>query len=339
MIKGTVVFALYVLCMGVIYGQRLAPFDLLDFSFDARLSALGQYHISRGENYLGFAWQNPAMGNGGKTMPVSSQHGVSASMALHLGGAWGGETMYGWRKGRHHVVGGVRYFSYGDLGRHDARGVSEGIFSASSELFILSYGHTIGPFTLGISFQPVFLHIDSYDAHAAYIDIGGKYEQEEVGISVGWAVKHLRLYAVGNHFRFRDGSDIWLGFSYRPGEFPLRFSLTAYNLLNKNNYYYEEEAAERLHRERGNVSRELWSRLVFGVEALIGKHIILMGGYRYGIRQAFRVDARGGLSGFSMGISVVWRGFSLSLSQSFEQVSQGRVHATLGMNISEAIRR
>ena len=116
---------------------------------------------------------------------------------------------------------------------------------------------------MGISFQPVFLHIDSYDAHAAYIDIGGKYEQEEVGISVGWAVKHLRLYAVGNHFRFRDGSDIWLGFSYRPGEFPLRFSLTAYNLLNKNNYYYEEEAAERLHRERGSVSREVWES--FGI--------------------------------------------------------------------------
>ena len=128
MIKGTVVFALYVLCMGVLYGQRLAPFDLLDFSFDARLSALGQYHISRGENSLGFAWQNPAMGNGSNTLPVSSQHGVSASMALHLGGAWGGETMYGWRKGKHHVVGGVRYFSYGDLARHDARGVRRGHF-------------------------------------------------------------------------------------------------------------------------------------------------------------------------------------------------------------------
>ena len=304
--------------------QYIAPFDLLRFSFDAPLSALGQVHVTHSSGTLASSWQNPARQTAQDSL---TRHEGSFSALLHYANTWGGEVNYAWSKGRHSIVAGARYFSYGSIAGYDVRGQQTDDFSAGTQLFTINYAHTIHHFALGIGFKPAFTYIAQSVAHHGYIDLGATYQHPAEDLSIGVVVKHLPLYRIRSpHFTYTSTADLWMGISYRPRDFPLRFSLHAQDLLRRSDVPTPDSGVAA-----GLVEKTL-SKLVFGLEAFIGQHVVLMGGYNAQKRQQLRLDDQGGLSGFSFGGRFKTTRYTIAASAVFDRLSQLHAHVTFGMN-------
>ncbi|MDE6692727.1 MAG: hypothetical protein K2K05_05015, partial [Muribaculaceae bacterium] len=159
-----------------------------------------------------------------------------------------------------------------------------------------------------------------YSSVALATDLGINYYDPDRDMSLSAVVANLG----GQLKKFNDEGDrlpidVRLGWSQTFGTFPMRLSVTAWNLTKWNLPYYEYSngAADGLTVEKSSFSSNLFRHLVFGADLVTSPNWYLGIGYNYKTRTDMQTHHRNMLSGFSIsgGIRVSNFGVGIALTQ------------------------
>jgi len=130
---------------------------------------------------------------------------------------------------------GLSYLDYGDFVSTDPGGASGDSFRASDYMITVGKSHRMSSFSVGINLKLVHNALEAYSSTAFLADIGGMYHYPKGDFKVGLVFKNLGIRI--NDYLGSSGTalpfDVQIGTSVKPMHMPIRFSLTAYNLMEE----------------------------------------------------------------------------------------------------------
>ena len=246
---------------GLLAGIRLRQVEIVDVNADQNPALLGQ--------------------------EMSNQVGVS--YMRYLGGSNFAGARYAHSVGEHGTLGGfIHYFGYGSMKETDEFGNILGTFSPKDVSFGVNYSYDINDrLRGGAALKLVYSGYADYTAFALATDLGINYYDPERDLSLSAVVANLG----GQVKRFTDHYDrlpidVRLGWSQSFGSFPVRFSVTAWNLTKWHLPYYEHgdgtESSETVRKD--SFGSNLFRHLVFGADLISSPNWYLGLGYNYKTR-------------------------------------------------------
>lgn len=282
----------------------------------SRIYGLGGVNISLVDDDVTTIDQNPALLGG----EMSGQ--LAMSYMRYVGDSNFAGVRYAHAAGdRAAWSAAIQYFGYGDITETDAGGNVIGNFSPKDATFMVAYSHDITDRVRGgINVKGVYSTYAEYSSVALATDLGINYYDPDRDMSLSAVVANLG----GQLKKFNDEGDrlpidVRLGWSQTFGTFPLRLSVTAWNLTKWNLPYYEYSngAADGLTVEKSSFSSNLFRHLVFGADLVTSPNWYLGIGYNYKTRTDMQTHHRNMLSGFSIsgGIRVSNFGVGIALTQ------------------------
>lgn len=312
-----------------IQAQDLSLFEALQLPVDAGVAALGDYNVSHTGNNVALIWQNPSLVN------VARSTELAFSFVDYYADIRAGAST--WRSpikaGAFSL--GFRYLSYGKMPGYDEKERFEGHFSAHTHLLMLCYGHSLGPFALGISFLPALVSVEQARAYGFFSDLGATFRHPRKELRLGMVIKHVPWLRRSRYSHLSENSpmNLWIGASYRPPEFPFRFSANLYGLGHKT-YYHDPQSPIQAHQKSASWLFKTLSKCNFGLELLLAKVLELSSALTVARRQQLQTNEINGLAGFSFGGTLKLRAFRLRATRSFHEVQGGRTHLGLQINFS-----
>jgi hypothetical protein len=299
-------------------GQR--AFEFLIIPANARLSALGGVNITSGFDDPAMVTSNPAFANSEwhNRLVVNwldyfadiSQYSVTYSREFEKLGVW---------------TANLSYMDYGEFERYDDVGFPLGIFNVAEYVFSLSHSKQFGAFSVGSSLKLAVSDIADYNASAMLFDFGGTFKHPERDLTVGMTVKNLgfMLADYSEESESKLPLDVQLGVTYKPEHMPLRFSLTARNLIRDNATFYDPSSPVSGANEEPSVGDEIFRRLVFGTEIIIDERFQLRVGYNHLLRQELKMESASGGAGFSFGFMMKIKRFEFSYARALYHTAGG----------------
>ena len=134
--------------------------------------------------------------------------------------------------------------------------------------------------------------------------------------------------------------DIRLGWSQSFGSFPVRFSITAWNLTKWNLPYYAtgDGTAEDEGEMKEGFGSNLFRHLIFGADLISSDNFYIGIGYNYKTRTDMSTYKRSFLSGFSLGAGLRVKNFGVGLALSQPHSGATTLMVNLTCNLQELIR-
>lgn len=292
-------------------------FALLDLPFNARSAALGTDFITVKDQDVNLAIGNPSLYNA-----KMHQH-MSFSQSLLAGGVNYGMINYA-RKFKNDITGGTsfRYVSYGKQDRRDEAGTALGTFSPGEFILGAGLGKQLNPqISVGANINLIYSQLDVYSAFGASVDLAGTYELEDANLLVTALVKNagyqFKSYTAKN--RASLPAEFQLGISHKLKHAPLRFSLLMHHVNKWDITYVDPNLRPTVDPLTGDTipvklpgfGKKLAHHFTYQVEILISKNVHVRAAFDYHRRQEMRVAARPGLAGFSFGVGMYFKRFSL----------------------------
>jgi hypothetical protein len=307
-------------------------FYFIDVSPSPRITGLGGVNVtlSDGNMFL----ENPALLDGDMSGQASFNHyfyyaGIQYNTFNYVQqfdktGTWGI---------------GFQQAGYGPIESYDASGNSMGEFKAGEYSVTIGNSHKAGNFTVGGDLKIAFSNIGSYRASALMTDIGIVFRHPTEDLSAGLTIRNLGF--VMNDYSESSGStlpfDIRTGISYKPAHMPFRFSCTLQKLTETNIIYYNDQLPANQDKP-GNFDK-VFSHVVLGTELVINKNLSFFGGYNHLIRKELSLQEVSGGAGFSYGLLISIKAFSLSYAGAHYHVAGGTNHLGLSVNVSSLYKR
>jgi hypothetical protein len=226
-------------------------------------------------------------------------------------------------------TGAFQFINYGKMTRADETGATYGEFSASEYAVNIGWARNLGPhFSIGANGKLVYSHLDVYNSVGIGVDVAGSYFSKEDLFTASLIFSNLGTQIVS----YRPGPyealpfQIQIGISQRLRHIPLRFSLL-YNHLEKWNLRYDDPNDPANQKDpltgetktKSDISKfadNFMRHIVIGTELTIAKTLSLRIGYNYGRRQEMKLYGKAGMSGFSYGVGVRIKMFSVSYTRS-----------------------
>lgn len=294
-----------------------STFALLDLPFSARAAALGTDFISAKDQDLNLAIANPSLYNA-----KMHQH-VGFNQAFLAGGINYGMVNYA-RKFKNDMTGGasLRYVNYGKQERRDENGTSLGHFSPAEFIFGAGLGKQLNPqISIGANVNLIYSQLESFSALGASVDLAGTYELESANLLVTALVKNagyqFKSYTANN--RGNLPAEFQLAIAHKLKHAPFRFSLLMHHLNKWDITYVDPSVKPTLDPLTGELipiklpgfGKKMAHHFTYQAEILITKNLHVRAAFDYHRRQEMRVASRPGLSGFSFGIGMYFKRFSL----------------------------
>ena len=140
-----------------------------------------------------------------------------------------------------------------------------------------------------------------YSAFALSTDLGVNYYDDERDLSLSLVVANLG----GQVKRFNESYDrlpvdVRLGWSQSFGNFPVRFSITAWNLTKWKLPYVDAGDGTTDPELKDSFKSNLFRHLVFGADIIASPNYYIGLGYNYKTRTDMSTYSRSFLSGFSL---------------------------------------
>lgn len=292
-------------------------FALLDLPFSARSAALGTDFITVKDEDLNLTVSNPALYN------ARMHNHIGFNQALLASGINYGMVSYA-RAYKNDITGGasLRYVSYGKQDRRDEAGTQIGSFSPAEFIFGAGLGKQLNPqLSIGANLNLIYSQLESYSALGASVDLAGAYELEEANLLVTALVKNagyqFKSYTEKN--RASLPAEFQMGVSHKLKHAPFRFSLLMHH-INKWDITYSDPNAkptidpltnDTIPVKTAGFGQKLAHHFTYQAEVLISKNIHFRTAFDYHRRQEMRVAARPGLAGFSFGLGLYFKRFSV----------------------------
>lgn len=311
-----------------------SAYSFLNVTGSSRIYGLGGVNITLVDDDIFSADQNPSL----LGQEMSGQIGLD--YMRYVGGSNFAGLRYAQAIGPHGTLaGGIHYFGYGSMKETDASGNVVGSFSPKDVSFDVAYSHDITDrLRGGIDVKLLYSGYAEYTAFAVATDLGINYYDPERDLSLSAVIANLG----GQLKRFNESYDrlpidVRLGWSQTFGNFPLRFSVTAWNLTKWHLPYYETGDGTDLTTDfvrKDKFMSNLFRHLVFGVDLVSNPNWYLGLGYNYKTRTDMSTYSRSFLSGFSLAGGLKVKSFGIGLA--FAQPHTGAT--TFMVNLSMDIR-
>lgn len=280
--------------------------------------------------------QNPAL------LGAEMSGMVAFNYMRYLGGSNFAGLRYGHSVGSHGAwSASLRYFGYGSMQETLEDGTAVGSFSPMDVAFGGTYSHDItSRLRGGIEIKGIYSGYGDYTAFALATDLGINYYDEERDLSLSVVVANLG----GQVKRFNETydhlpADIRVGWSQSFGTFPVRFSITAWNLTKWELPYVEtgDGVDDDSGDIKNNFGSNLFRHLVFGADIIASPNYYLSLGYNYKTHTDMSTYSRNMLSGFSLGGGFRVRNFSLNIALAQPHKGGTTMMVNLSYNLSDIL--
>ncbi len=306
-------------------------FSFLNTTSSARIYGLGGINITNVDDNLFSTDQNPGL----LGSEMSGQIGIN--YMRYLGDSNFAGIRYAHSSGQYGAWGAsLQYFGYGSITAADETGVITGRFAPKDVAFSGVYSYDIyGNWRGGIAVKFLYSSYEQYNSIAVSTDLGVNYYNPDNDFSFSFVAANMG----GQITKFNDQRDklpidLRLGVAKSFGEFPVRFSVNAWNLTKWHLPYIEagDGTTTSDPQIKDSFSSNLFRHLVFGAELISSSKFYLTLGYNYKIRTDMSTYSRSFLSGFSLGGGLNTSRFRISLA--FAQPHTGATTFMLNLTLN-----
>lgn len=318
-------------------------YDFLNLTNSARVASLGGDNISIVDNDINLLFHNPAL------LSDSMSNNLTLNYVNYFSDINYGYIGYAKKyKDYGNFAGGIHYINYGDFTQADETGEILGNFSASEYSFNLSWSKKVDSLiNFGTSLKTIYSALDTYYSFGMAIDAGFVYYNPKKLLSAAFVMKNLGMqykpYIQG--YREPLPFDLQLGITKQLKHAPLRFSLTAKNLLDFKMTYDKpssqneivinaDTSANKFGKQLSHYSDEAFRHFIIGVEIIPIKNFFVNIGYNYQRRQELKIETRAAMVGFSFGIGIKISKFYLSYGRATYHLAGASNHISLSTNLS-----
>lgn len=332
-------FALFAALMAhaVMAQNGSTAYSWLDITSSSKIYGLGGMNISLVDDDLSTTDQNPALlGN-----EMSGQ--LAVNYMRYIGGSNFAGVRYAHSAGERAAWSvNVQYFGYGSIKETLADGTILGDFSPKDMSFGGSYSHDITEnLRGGFDIKMLYSSYADYTAFALCTDLGINYYNSDKDLSLSLVVANLG----GQIKRFdqaydRLPIDVRLGWSQTFGTFPIRFSITAWNLTKWHLPYvdYGDGTAASEPKLKDSFTSNLFRHLVFGADLISSRNFYIGVGYSYKTRSDMSTYQRNMLSGWSMTAGIRGRNFGVSMALAQPHTGATTFMVNLNMALASLIK-
>lgn len=315
--------------LGAAADDGTAAYSFLNISSSARIYGLGGMNITLVDDDISVTDMNPAL----------MGQEMSGTVALNYMRYFGGSNFAGARYG--HTAGArgawaaaIQYYGYGSMRETLPDGTSVGTFSPQDVTFSGLYSHDITDrLRGGIALKGIYSAYADYTAFALATDLGINYYDPDRDLSLSMVAANLGGQVKRFDQRYdRLPIDLRLGWSQTFGAFPVRFSITAWNLTRWKMTYMDmgDGTPGSEVQVKDGFASNLFRHLVFGLDLVASPNYYISLGYNYKARTDMATYSRSMLSGFSLGAGLRVSRFGLGIAY----CQPHRAGTTLMLNLS-----
>jgi hypothetical protein len=309
----------------------------LNVTSSSKIYGLGGVNISLVDDDISITDQNPALlGN-------EMSGDIAINYMSYIGSSNFAGLRYGHSAGEHGAwSAAIQYFGYGSMKETLADGSIVGDFSPQDLAFIGTYSHDINDYLRGgINVKLLYSSYADYSAFALATDLGINYYNPDNDLSMSAVVANLG----GQIKRFSESYDrlpidVRLGVSKTFGTFPVRFSVTAWNLTKWHLPYTDNGDGSTTSEAvvKDSFSSNLFRHLVFGADLISSPNFYIGIGYNYKTRTDMNTYQRKMLSGFSLAGGIKVKDFGVGVALSQPHTGATSLMFNLSCNINDLIR-
>jgi hypothetical protein len=315
-------------------------FALLGLDFNARSSGLAGDFITAKDQDINMGVSNPSLLNN------KMHQSISVSQALHAGRINYGMLSYGHAFNEKQVLSThIRYVAYGKMMRTEKNGVEMGNFSPFEYIVGVGYGHQLNPrISVGANLNIIGSHLEVYNSYGVSVDLAGTFTNASETFLLTAMFKNAGFqFNAYNDKRAPLPANFQLGASYRLKHAPFRFSILAHH-LNKWDLSYTDPTAkptvdmltgETIPVKRAGFFEKLGQHFTYQLEILATKNIHLRTGFDYYTRQSMKLESKPGIAGFSFGLGLYFKRFSLDYGFSLFSKAGFNNMLTISANLSK----
>ncbi len=292
-------------------------FSILNLPFNARSLALGTDFISIRDQDLSLGVANPSLIN------AKMSKRASTNQALMPAGMNYGMINYG-RALKNDFVGvaHLRYMDYGKMIARDAIGNDIGEFKPMDFILGASVAKPFSPrLNVGATLNFIYSQLETYSAFGVSLDMAGNYYNEEKEFLATVLVKNAGYQFKGYTTDKHDPLpvELQMAISKKLKHAPFRFSLLAHNLTKWDLSYLDPSAKPTVDALTGDTIpvptagfvEKAARHLTYQLEVLMSKNIHFRTAFDFQRRQEMKVTERPGLSGFSFGLGLYFKRFTV----------------------------
>ena len=313
-----------------------SAYSFLNVTSSAKIYGLGGVNISLVDDDITVTEQNPAL------LGAEMSNMVALNYMRYLGGSNFAGLRYGHAAGEHGAwSASVRYFGYGSMKEALPDGSIIGSFSPKDVAFGGSYAHDFTDrLRGGIALNALYSAYADYTAFAIATDLGLNYYDPDRDLSLSVVLANLggQVKRFNEHYD-RLPFDVRLGWSQSFGTFPVRFSITAWNLTKWKLPYYEtgDGSSTTAPVTKESFGSNLFRHLVFGLDLISSPNYYVTLGYNYKTRTDMSTYSRSFLSGFSLGGGLRLRTVGIGLALAQPHTGGTTFMFNLSLNINEIL--
>ena len=311
-------------------------YNFLNISSSAKIYGLGGVNISLVDDDVSTIDQNPAL------LGPEMSNMLGMNYMHYVGGSNFAGARYAHSAGEHAGwSAAIQYFGYGSIKEATSDGTIIGSFSPKDVSFSGIYSRDISDrLRGGIAVKAIYSSYAEFSAFALATDLGVNYYDADRDLSLSLVVANLggqvkRFYETHDRLPF----DVRLGWSQSFGSFPLRFSITAWNLTKWHLPYTDtgdgSESAQP--QEKDKFMSNLFRHLVFGIDLISSPNYYISLGYNYKTRTDMSTYKRNMLSGFTLGGGIKVKSFGISLAFAQPHTGATTFMFNLSYNFSDLI--
>ena len=322
--------------LGMSAQDGTSAYSFLNVTSSAKVYGLGGVNISLVDEDITVTEQNPALLGG----ELSNM--IALNYMHYLGGSNFAGLRYGHSAGEHGAwSAAIRYFGYGSMKEALPDGTIIGTFSPKDVAFGGSYSHDFTDrLRGGIALNALYSAYADYTAFALSTDLGLNYYDADRDLSLSVVLANMggQIKRFNDHYD-RLPFDIRLGWSQSFGTFPIRLSITAWNLTKWKLPYYEtgDGTSENGTGLKESFGSNLFRHLVFGVDLISSPNYYIALGYNYKTRTDMSTYSRSFLSGFSLGGGLKLKSVGIGLALAQPHTGATTFMFNLSLNINEII--
>jgi hypothetical protein len=337
-IKRHIITGLLSVCLASAWAQDgSTAYNFLNVTSSSKIYGLGGVNISLVDDDISITDQNPALlGN-------EMSGDIAINYMSYIGSSNFAGLRYGHSAGEHGAwSAAIQYFGYGSMKETLADGSIVGDFSPQDLAFIGTYSHDINDYLRGgINVKLLYSSYADYSAFALATDLGINYYNPDNDLSMSAVVANLG----GQIKRFSESYDrlpidVRLGVSKTFGTFPVRFSVTAWNLTKWHLPYTDNGDGSTTSEAvvKDSFSSNLFRHLVFGADLISSPNFYIGIGYNYKTRTDMNTYQRKMLSGFSLAGGIKVKDFGVGVALSQPHTGATSLMFNLSCNINDLIR-
>ena len=326
-----------------VYGQFGGSYTYayLQLPPSARISGLGGLNISTYDNDIAMAWQNPALLNEGMDGDISANHAFMPSGISH-GGVMYGKSLKNWHAT---MSAGIQYRTYGTFQLTEANGDVVGSFTGSEYALHWGIGYGTGKLRYGANVQMLYSRLESYSSFGMAADLAAAWVDTAKLMTVGLVMRNIgtqfKPYISDQYEELPFGID--LGVSKRLKHLLLRVSFSLHDLQTFDIRYDDPNAIQDVNifstdtivEEKNYTVDKIAQHLNLGGEFYFGKNLMLRLGYDHMTRSEMAIETARGLTGFSMGVGMRIKKYSIDYGHEFYSQAGGSHHITIALNLNE----